>query len=459
MLKKDNIYKFEIIDVGINFEGIAKDEKGLTVFIPGALKGEVVEAKIIKVNKSYALGEVKNYISKSSKRNMEDCKSYKLCGGCAARHMDYDETLDIKLQNVINTLKKQNVDTSKIGYIYGMGVPYHYRNKLQYPVRLVKGKTVMGMFTKSTHDIVENVDCLIQDKHTDQVARSLFKLIVESGFIGYDEQKCIGDIRNIMVRRGTHTNEIMCVVVVNDRKLAADRRFKTIVHEIIKAYPDITSFVLNINEENTNVILSNSNVCIYGNEYITDKIGDYVFKITADSFFQVNTIQAEVLYSLLKENLKLEKDKNLLELYSGVGSIGIFLADSVKDVYSVEIIESATLAAKENARLNDITNIINVNGDASQETLKLVEQGKYFDYIVVDPPRKGIDLDGIELILKLQPKKIGYVSCNPATLARDLQMLCTEKYKIESIELVDMFPWTSHVECCSVLELKESTEI
>ena len=459
MLEKGKIYKFEIIDIGINFEGIAKAENGLTVFIPGGLKGEIVEAEILKVNKSYALGNITKYIEKSEKRTTEDCSSYDLCGGCAARHMDYDTTLDIKFENVLNTLRKQGVDISSLNEIYGMGVPYYYRNKLQYPVRCVNGKTIMGMFTKSTHDIVENTECLIQDKITDEVAHSLFNILIEAGFIGYNEKDCSGDIRNIMVRRGIHTDEVMCVIVINNKRLVKDNRFKTVVEKITQEYDNVSSVVLNINEENTNVILSNNNICIYGNEYITDKIGEYIFKITADSFFQVNTIQAEVLYSLLKEKLALEKDKNLLELYSGVGSIGIFLADSVKDVYSVEIVESATLAAKENARINNIANIINVNGDATQETLKLVKQGNFFDYIVVDPPRKGLDLEGIELILKLKPTKIGYVSCNAATLARDLSLLCTGEYEIESIDLVDMFPWTSHVECCSVLKLKEGTEI
>ena len=459
MLEKGKIYKFEITDVGINFEGIAKTPEGLTVFIPETLKGEIVEAKILKVNKSYALGEVRKHILQSTKRLERDCNSYSLCGGCTARHMDYDTTLYIKFQNVVNTLRKQNVDVSKLKHIYGMGNPYYYRNKVQYPVRLVNGKTVMGMFAKSTHNIVETPDCLIQDKVTHKVAQSMFLLATSYNFQGYDEQVGEGDIRNIMVRRGTHTDEVMCIFVINKQELATDKRFNNIVEKLVQEYPYISSVMLNINEENTNVILSNTNVCIYGKEYITDKIGEYTFKVTADSFFQVNTLQAEVLYNILKENLELDKSKNLLELYSGVGSIGVFLADSVKDIYSVEIVESATLAAKENAKINNITNIININGDATKETLKLKSKGKTFDYIVVDPPRKGLDLEGIELILKLKPEKIGYVSCNPATLARDLNLLCLDGYEIKSIDLVDMFPWTSHVECCSVLKLKESTEM
>lgn len=455
MLEKGKIYEFKIIDIGMNFEGIAKTDDGLTVFIPNALVDEVVKARIIKVNKSYALGEIIEIIELSKNRCKSSCSYYSRCGGCAARHTNYENTLDIKLNNVINTLKKQNVDTSKIVGICGMGNPYYYRNKVQYPVRQINGKTVMGMFEMSTHKVVQNEDCLIQDKMTHDVAKKLFDLIQKNKLIGYNEETGDGEIRNIMVRRGTNTGEIMCVIVVNSAGLVQDARVITVMKDIVSQFKDVKSVIVNINDKKTNVILSNVNVCIYGMDYITDYIGDYKFKITADSFFQVNTLQAEVLYNTLKERMELAKNKTMLELYSGVGSIGVFLADSVKDIYSVEIIESATKAAKENARINDVKNIINVNGDATKETLNLVKQGKYFDYIVVDPPRKGLDLEGIELILKLKPNKIGYVSCNPATLARDLNLLCMYDYEVKTIDLVDMFPWTSHVECCVLLEIKK----
>lgn len=454
MIEKGKIYKFKIIDVGMNFEGIAKTDDGLTVFIPNTLIDEEIEAKIVKVNKSYALGEITNIVVPSNKRNESSCKYYSTCGGCMARHTSYENTLDIKKQNVINTLKKQDVDVSKLQDVFGMGNPYYYRNKVQYPVRQINGKTIMGMFEMSTHTIVENEDCLIQDKTTHEVARRLFEFIIENNLVGYDEAKGTGDIRNIMVRKGIHTQEIMVVLVVNHKSLIKDKRITSVMNTITKEYSDIKSVMINVNDEKTNVILSDDNVCIFGNEYITDYIGDYKFKITADSFFQVNTIQAEVLYNVLKERLELDKDKTMLELYSGVGSIGVFLSDSVKDIYSVEIVESATKAAKENARINNVENIINVNGDATKETLKLVNEGKYFDYIVVDPPRKGLDIEGIELMLKLKPKKIGYVSCNAATLARDLKLLCVQDYELKTIDLVDMFPWTSHVECVAVMCLK-----
>ncbi len=454
MLELNKQYSFKIKDIGMNFEGIAKDNDGLTVFIPGALKDEEVNAKIIKLNKNYALGDLKEITNKSCKRVEPICRYYSRCGGCEAMHTDYKNTLDIKKEKVVNNIKKQGLDESLVTDIYGMDEPYYYRNKVQYPMVRKNNKNYVGMYEKGSHDIVNNKECFIQDKYTHNIARRLFELLDNESLKGYDEKTQIGDIRNIMVRRGIHTDEVMCVLVVTDRKLARDNRIANVVNKILEEYSNVKSFVLNINSKNTNVILSDENVCIYGNEYITDKIGEYTFKITADSFFQVNTLQAEVLYNLLKTEMKLEKDKTVLELYSGVGSIGIYLSDAVKDIYAVEIVESAVDAAKENARINNVTNVIHVLGDATKETLKLKEQGKFFDYIVVDPPRKGLDDHGIELILELAPTKIGYVSCNSATLARDLKLLST-KYDIKEIKMVDMFPWTSHIECVCVLELKK----
>jgi len=459
MLEKGKTYKFKIIDVGMNFEGIAKAESGLTVFIPGALRDEIVEAKIVKLNSSYALGTIERIVQASDNRQEAWCKHYNECGGCVARHTSYENTLDIKMQNVINTFKKQDLDITKLEDIYGMGVPYNYRNKVQYPVRDIDGKISMGMFEMASHNLVKIDSCLIQDEQIHKVATKLFEMVKSEGFAGYNEVEGTGDIRNIMVRRGVHTGEIMCVLVINSSTLIKDKRILSVVNQITTKFKEITSFILNINDKKTNVILSDYNVCIYGNDYIIDYIGDYKFKITADSFFQVNTLQAEVLYNVLKEKMNLNKEKTMLELYSGVGSIGVFLANSVKDIYSVEIVQSATRAAIENARINEVNNIININGDATKETLNLAKKGNHFDYIVVDPPRKGLDLEGIDLILKLKPEKIGYVSCNAATCARDLRLLCASGYEVASINLVDMFPWTSHVECCSVLKLKESAEI
>ena len=453
MLKIGEKYEFIIQDMGMNFEGIAKSDEGLTVFIKNAIIGERVIAKVEKITKTYAMASLQKIIQKSANRIKPVCMYYNECGGCDCQHIDYDKTLDIKLEKVKNAIRKQGLDPNLVKDITGMAIPYYYRNKVQYPVRSINGKNLIGMFSKSTHDIVQNKECFIQDKITHEVAHKLFKLINKYKLLGYNEKTLKGDIKNIIVRRGIHTSDIMCVLVVTDEKLKCDKRILSIVEEITKIYSNIKSFMLNVNSKNTNVILSDKNICMYKDEYITDYIGDFKFNISANSFFQVNTLSAEVLYNVLKEELNAKKDKTLLELYSGVGSIGIFLSDCAKEIYSVEIVESAVKAAIENAKLNGIDNIKYINGDATLETLKLKKEGKFFDYIVVDPPRKGLDKEGIDLILTLAPEKIGYVSYNPATLARDLKLL-EEKYKVETIRLVDMFPWTGHVESVAVLCLK-----
>lgn len=437
MLKLNKEYKFNIQDMGMNFEGIAKTEEGLTVFIPNAIVGENVVAKVDKITKTYALANLCKIQKESEYRIKPICNYFDICGGCDALHISYDKTLDIKLNMVKNVIKKQGLDDKCVVDITGMGNPYYYRNKVQYPIRNINGKNVIGMFSKATHNIVENKECFIQDETTHKVAHRLFELINKYGLKGYDETTLTGDVRNVLVRRGMHTGEVMCVLVVT----ADSIDIKNIVEEIVNEFECIKSIVLNVNNKNTNVILGEKNILVYGKNHITDYIGDYSFNITANSFFQVNTIGAEVLYNILKEGLNLEDNKTLLELYSGVGSIGIFLSDMVKKIYSVEIVSSAVEAAKENARINNVKNITHILGDATKETLKLKNSGKFFDYLVVDPPRKGLDKEGIDLILKLKPEKIGYVSCNPATLARDLKLLSSD-YDIKSIKLVDMFPWT-----------------
>lgn len=439
MLEIGKEYEFNIQDMGMNFEGIAKADDGLTVFIKDAIVGEKVIAKIEKITKTYAVASISSIQEESRYRIKPICQDFYKCGGCNALHIDYDKTLDIKCDFVKNTLTKQGLDARCVLDITGMGNPYWYRNKVQYPVRNINGKNAIGMFSKSSHNLVENKECFIQDMKTHKVAHRLFEIITKHGLKGYNETSLTGDVRNILVRRGIHTDEIMCVIVATSKYLKEN--IKEIANEITNEFCNIKSVVLNVNDKNTNVILGDKNILIYGREYITDYIGDYIFNITANSFFQVNTIGAEVLYNILKESLDIEENKTLLELYSGVGSIGIFLANKFKKIYSVEIVPSAVEAAKENAKINGVKNITYILGDATKETLKLKNEGMHFDYIVVDPPRKGLDQAGIDLILKLRPEKIGYVSCNPATLARDLKLL-SDMYDIKQVKLVDMFPWT-----------------
>lgn len=450
-MKKNDIYKGKVVDNGMEFEGIVK-ENNIPVFIPNAIKDEEIEYKVLKVNKNYAFGKIEKILKESKYRIKPMCPAYYKCGGCSGMHIDYVKTLEMKKESVINTLNKQGISESLVEKIYGMKNPFYYRNKVQYPVRNINGKTVMGMFSKRTHNIVDIDSCYIADKVIDEVAKTLFDLLMQNGFTGLDEEDYTGDIRNIMVRRGIHTDEVMCVIVAN-KNIQKSLEQTTVVKELVSKYPNVQSIVINVNTKKDNVILSNQNICIYGREYITDKIGEYTFKISVNSFFQVNTIQVETLYTILKDKLNLEKGNTLLELYSGVGTIGIFLSKEVEEILGVEIVEEAVKAAKENLELNNIQNVKYICDDATKAIERLNRENYRVDVVVVDPPRKGLDSNGIEILKNIKANKIGYVSCNPATIARDLKLL-SDLYEVQSINLVDMFPWTHHVECVAVMCLK-----
>lgn len=453
-MENNKIVELDIIDNGMNFEGIARlNDK--VVFVPYGIKGEKVKAKIVKDNKNYSLANIEEIIVKSNYRVKENsCDTYDKCGGCIGRHMTYEKTLDIKKEMVKNVLRKQGINQELVENIYGMDKPYNYRNKVQYPVRNINGKNIMGMFSEKSHDLIEIKDCDIQDNIINKVANDMFEIMCNEGINGYNEKTYQGDVRNIMVRRGINTGELLCIYVVANEEIAKKDKMKNVVNILKDKYKEIKGIVLNINGTKGNVILGDKNIVMYGQDRIKDKLGNYTYYISTNSFFQVNTIMAEKLFTLLKEKLNLSKEETLLELYSGVGTIGIFLSDSVKKVYGAEIVQDAVDMAKENLKLNNITNTSYVVGDASIELQKMKEKSIHFDTIVVDPPRKGLDEKGIETILNIRPNKIGYVSCNPATLARDLEMLSKE-YEIQNINLFDLFPWTKHVESMVVLKLKK----
>lgn len=365
-------------------------------------------------------------------------------------HINYDSLVEIKKDQALMTLKKAgvNIISEDLTKIYKMDNPYNYRNKAQYPVRNIDNKITYGMFRERTHKLTEVRSCILQDELATITVERIIEILNKLEFIGYDEFTKKGDIKNIIVRVGKYTREILCVLVVKNGDIIHTNKFKEFLN-IVKAEildVNLKSIYVNVNEKDDNVILSDKNICVYGNEYIQDKIGKYLFNISADSFFQVNTIQAEVLYNLLKQKMNLRKDKTLLELFSGVGSIGIYISKYVKQVFGIEIVKSAVEMTKLNIKENNIENYIVVQGDAYTEAIKLKKEVKNFDYIVVDPPRKGLDNKTIDLIKEIKPEKIGYISCNVSSLARDINLL-SDTYKVVSINFVDMFPFTSHVEC------------
>ncbi|MEG2645954.1 MAG: 23S rRNA (uracil(1939)-C(5))-methyltransferase RlmD [Clostridia bacterium] len=455
-MEKDKVYDLEIIDNGSSFEGIAKKD-GQVIFVPGSIIGENISSKIIKVNKNYCIGKIEEILSPSRFRVEPFCEVYKRCGGCSAQHIEYNMQLTLKTKNIQNMLKKQNVTYEKVEGTIGMGMPYYYRNKVQYPVRINKnGDTKIGFYSKKSHDIVENVCCYIQNRVIDILSKEVLENLVNNSFTGYNEEEKQGDIRHILIRRGYHTKEIMIVIIINaneESKLLFDKRFLEIAKNLMSKNNNIKSFYINCNDSDTNEILGEKSKLIFGEKMIFDYIGEYKYAISPKSFFQVNTLQAEVLYSNLREKLNLKGNEILFDLYSGVGSIGIFLSKNVKEVYGIEIEKQAVEMANINIKENNVKNAEYIAGSVEEKILEFKARNIYPDVIVVDPPRKGLELKSIEYILEFEPKKIGYVSCSPTTLARDLKLL-ESKYNIEQILPVDMFPQTSHVECVVGLSLK-----
>lgn len=452
-IKKNEEYIVDIIDNGYDGEGIAKIND-FTIFIQGAIKGEKIKILIVKVTKSFAYGKIIEIIEKSKSRCEVDCKTFAKCGGCTLRHIDYKETLTIKKNIVKNCLYKELHREVNVNDTIGMKTPLHYRNKLQYPVGLNKdNQPIMGIYSQRTHNIIETSGaCFIQNKRCCDIAKDIFRFVLKNGIKPYDETTNTGTLRHIVIRIGINTNEIMVILIVNDDNFSNDEK---LIKELTTKYPEIKTIVKNYNERNTNVILGTRNKVIYGDGYIYDLLGEYKFKISPLSFYQVNPLQTEVLYNKAMEYADLTGKETVFDLYCGIGTIGIFASAKAKKIYGIEVIPEAIEDAKENAKINGIENTEFFVGEVEKILPELIEKRNISaDVAFIDPPRKGCDNVTIETLLKISPKKIVYVSCNPATLARDVRLL-GEKYELKQVQPVDMFPYTSHVECVSVLYLKD----
>jgi len=450
-VEKNKEYIVDIIDNGFQGEGIAKID-GFTIFIPNAIKGEKIKILIVKVLASHAFGKIIEIIKQSDYREESDCITYKRCGGCSLRHIKYNETLKIK-QNAVQSLVNKTLENKlKVEETLGMDKPYHYRNKAQYPIGLNKeGKPVIGVFANRTHEIIPIETCYIQNKQSEEIAKYIFNFLVNHKIKVYDEKSGKGLVRHIVTKIGIKTNEVMCIIVINGNELPYE---DILVNELTHKFENIKSIIKNINTKNTNVILGNENINLYGNGYIKDILGDFIFKISPMSFYQVNPVQAEKLYNIGVELADINKNDIVFDLYCGIGTISLFMSKFAKEVYGVEIVDEAIVAAKENACINNVTNTKFIAGDVEKVLDDLVNVKKIIpDIIMLDPPRRGLDNTSIENIRKVSPKKVVYISCNPATLIRDLAKL-EDIYNIKSIKPVDMFPFTSSVECCAVLELR-----
>ena len=449
---KNEKYVVDIIDNGFEGEGIAKID-GLTVFVPGSIKGEKCEILIVKVLASHAYGKIVNIIKKSENRKESDCATYKRCGGCSLRHMTYEHTLKLKRQVVQNLVNKGLKEKVEVLETIGMENPYNYRNKAQYPVGLnSEGQPEVGVFAQRTHTIIPIQTCLIQTEISQKIAKTILNFVKEKNIQVYNEENQKGLLRHIVIKVGKYTNQVMCILVVNDSKFNQEQE---LVKLLCEKYPEIKTIVKNINNKNTNVILGKENINLYGNGYIEDKLGEYIFKISPMSFYQVNPVQAEILYTTAINQANLDKNDILFDLYCGIGTIGIFASKYVNKVYGIEIVPQAIEDAKENAKINDVKNIEFICGDVEVAFHELINKEKIVpSAIIVDPPRKGLDNKTVENIAKIKPAKLVYISCNPATMVRDLTKL-ENIYNIKAIQPVDMFPWTNGVESITILEIEQ----
>ena len=455
-VEKNKEYVVDIIDNGFEGEGIAKIDN-FTIFIPGAIKGEKVKILIVKVLSSHAFGKILEFIKESENRIDVDCSTYKRCGGCNLRHVKYESTLLMKqdaVQSLVNKTLKNKIAVSEV---IGMKEPYHYRNKAQYPIGLDKNNNVVtGIFAERSHDIIQMHECFIQNKISQEIAKKVVDFIRKNNISVYDEKSGNGLFRHVVIRVGVKSNQVMCILVLNGRKIPKEQE---LVEFLLDEFPSITTIVKNFNMKNTNVILGYENESIYGSGFIEDKLGEYTFKISPLSFYQINPVQTEVLYRTAIDMANLQGDEVAVDLYCGIGTISLFLSKGVKKVYGIEIVPQAIEDAKQNAKINHVDNVDFFVGDVEFAFDDLINKSCVVpDVVFVDPPRKGLDSNTVDNILRVCPKKVVYISCNPATLVRDLAKL-EDRYAISRIQPVDMFPWTSHVECCSVLEIKQNVEI
>ena len=451
MVVKNNEYILDIISVGYEGEGIAKID-GYPIFIEGAILGEKVKVLIVKAKKNYAYGKLLEVIEASEERIEPKCKVYKRCGGCTVQHMNYKKQLDYKFERVKDCISKiGGLDSSLVEYPIGMKEPERYRNKVQLPVGIVKGELSIGFYAPRSHNIINLETCLIQDKVADKVADITRKWMIKYNISAASIDGVFnknGLIRHVMIRKGFTTNEVMVVLVSTKKSVPNIENF---IEEIKNNIEGIKSIILNVNKENTNVILGQECITLWGKDTITDYIDNFKFNISPLSFFQVNPVQTEKLYSKALEYAGLTGEETVFDAYCGTGTITLFLSQKAKKVYGVEIIEPAIINARENAKINNIDNAEFFVGKSEEIIPELIEKGIVPEVIVVDPPRKGCDIKLLEAIGKAKPKRVVYVSCDPSTLARDLKILEEKGYKTEKVQPVDMFPHTSHVEVVTLL--------
>lgn len=469
-MQKNDLFELAITDIGVDGEGIGHFE-GMTFFVKDAVIGDVIRALALKIKKNYGYARVEEILVPSTFRISPKCALYRQCGGCQLQPLSYEKQLEFKNNKVrgnlirIGGFPEEKVDEWMLPVI-GMEVPFRYRNKAQFPVGYDKnGEIVFGFYASHSHTIIPIEDCYLGVETNKEILNTIRIWMRQYEIAPYNEESGKGLIRHVLLRYGFATDEIMVCLVINGKVLPYGQELA----ELLSKIPGMTSISYNINTKNTNVILGDKTVSIWGKAYITDYIKQFSFQISPQSFYQVNPAQTEKLYELALEFAGLTGSESVWDLYCGIGTISLFLSQKAKQVYGVEIVPQAIADARDNAKRNGVTNVEFFVGKAEEvlpefyerESKKLsnasnssnaVEQQMLRpDVIVVDPPRKGCDEKCLEVMMKMQPSRIIYVSCDSATLARDLKMLCGGGYEIKKVQAVDQFGQTVHVETCVLL--------
>lgn len=451
--KKNDLVTVKIEDMGHDGEGIGKAE-GYTLFIKDTVIGDVVEAKIMKMKKNYGYARLVRVLEASKDRTEPKCSVARACGGCQLQFLTYEKQLEFKKNKVVGNLERiGGFSDISVEKVMGMENPWRYRNKAQFPVGKDKeGNLITGFYAGRTHSIIPNTNCYLGVEVNEEILNAVLDYMRENHVEPYDEVTGKGLVRHILIRYGFKTKEIMVCIIINGRKIPNAAGLV----EKLKDISGMTSITLNVNTKRNNVILGNEILSLWGKDYITDYIGEVKYQISPLSFYQVNPVQTEKLYGTALEYAGLTGKEIVWDLYCGIGTISLFLAQKAQKVYGVEIVPAAIEDARKNAELNGIENAEFFVGKA-EEVLpaKYKEDGVYADVIVVDPPRKGCDGALIETMLSMKPERIVYVSCDSATLARDLKVLCEKEYQVEKVAVCDMFPGSVHVETVVLLSKGE----
>ena len=441
MLIKNQIYETTVTDYTAEGQGVAHIE-GCAVFIPNAIAGEKVRVRIEKAQKTWAAGKIVEIMEKSPHRCNRECPVAKLCGGCDFWHMDYEEESRLKAERVKNNLNRMGGENLTEVPILSAPTCYGYRNKAQYPVAAKKGKAYAGFFRAGTHEVVENKRCLILPEETDAVKDAVMDYVNQYRVAVYDEIAHKGLLRHIYVRRGVVSGQILvCLVCNGDRLPKVEELLKR-----LKKIPGFTTLVLSVNTKKGNTILGDKFITLHGPGFIEDTLCGLNFRLSARSFYQVNHHQAQRLYEAAISQAEITKNDTVLDLYCGVGTITLAMASAAGKVIGVEVIPQAVEDAKDNAARNGIENAEFFCGDAGQAALELERKGIQADVVIVDPPRKGLNADTIEALARFAPRRIVYVSCDPATLGRDVALLKERGYAVKNAMAADLFPRCSHVE-------------